>query len=125
VDQLVREMDAINLRVMVNLSGRSGDQLRQMVQCLKGRYPDRFVVFANIDFKDIDQPGWGERTAKQLEDDVRNGAQGLKFFKNFGMEVKDRNGRVHVDDPRLDPVFETCARLHIPVLTSTTSAGWN
>jgi uncharacterized protein len=119
VDKLVHDMDSINLRVMVNLSGGSGDRLKQMVQSLKGRYPDRFVVFSNVRFEGIDEPGWGERAAHQLEEDVRNGAQGLKFFKNFGMDLKDRNGRVHVDDARLDPIFDTCARLKIPVLIHT------
>src|SRR5713226_4532660 len=31
VDQLVKEMDTINLRVMVNLSGGSGEELRKTV----------------------------------------------------------------------------------------------
>jgi predicted TIM-barrel fold metal-dependent hydrolase len=36
------------------------------------------------------------------------------------MTVKDAKGeRVHVDDPRLDPVFEMCAALKIPVLIHT------
>jgi predicted TIM-barrel fold metal-dependent hydrolase len=41
----------------------------------------------------------------------------LKFFKNFGLSVKYSDGRrVPVDDPVLNPIFETCARLGIPVL---------
>ncbi len=119
VDKLVHDMDSINLRVMVNLSGGSGDRLKQMVESLKGRYPDRFVVFANVTFTGIDEPQWGERAAHQLEEDVRNGAQGLKFFKNFGMDLKDKNGRVHVDDARLDRIFDVCARLKLPVLIHT------
>lgn len=120
LDQLVRDMDAIHLQVMVNLSGRNGDYLKRGVENLKGHYPNRFIVFANIDFNNIDDPGYGKRTADQLEQDVRNGAQGLKFFKNFGMEVKDSKGeRIHVDDPRFNLLFETCARLKIPVLIHT------
>ena len=120
VDKLVRDMDSINLRVMVNLSGGSGPGLKKIVDAMKGRYPNRFVVFANLDFKGIADPGWGEKTARQFEEDVRNGAQGLKFFKNFGMDVKYANGeRMHVDDPKLDPVFEVCARLKLPVLIHT------
>jgi hypothetical protein len=38
VDRLVKEMDTINLRVMVNLSGGTGEQLRQAVATMKGRY---------------------------------------------------------------------------------------
>ncbi|HET8924303.1 MAG TPA: amidohydrolase family protein [Candidatus Acidoferrum sp.] len=117
VDQLVKEMDTINLRVLVNLSGGTGEQLRQTVATMKGRYPDRFVVFANLSYDDINTPGYGHRAAARLEQDVKNGAQGLKIFKNFGMDVKYANGeRVHVDDPEFDPVWDKCAELKIPVL---------
>ncbi len=120
VAALVKDMDALNLRVMVNLSGGFGDGLKKTVAAYKGRYPGRFVVFANIDFKGIDEPGWPERTARQLEADVAAGAQGLKIFKNFGMTVKDSKGvRVPVDDPRLDPVLAACGRLGVPVLIHT------
>ncbi len=118
--KMVAEMDALNMRVLVNLSGRSGETLAEGVRNLKGRYPDRFVVFANISFDGIDEPGYGERTARQLEEDVRNGAQGLKIYKNLGLTVTDSKGvRVRTDDPRLDPVFAKCAELNIPVLIHT------
>ena len=118
--KMVKEMDALNMKVLVNLSGRSGERLAQGVRNTKGRYPDRFVVFANLSFKGIDEPGYGEKAAKQLEQDVKNGAQGLKFFKNFGLTLKDGKGeRVHTDDPRFDPVFKKCAELGIPVLIHT------
>ncbi|HEX8837941.1 MAG TPA: amidohydrolase family protein [Candidatus Acidoferrum sp.] len=117
VDRLVKEMDTINLRVMVNLSGGTGEQLRQTVATMKGRHPDRFVVFANLSYDDINTPGYGKRAAARLEQDVKNGAQGLKIFKNFGMDLKYANGqRVPVDDPEFDPVWNKCAELGLPVL---------
>ncbi len=117
VDRLVKEMDTINLRVMVNLSGGTGEQLQRTVEVMKGRYPDRFVVFANLKYDDLNTPGYGARAAARLEQDVQNGAQGLKIFKNFGMDLKYANGeRVHVDDPEFDPVWRKCAELKIPVL---------
>jgi predicted TIM-barrel fold metal-dependent hydrolase len=120
VAAMVREMDALNMRVMVNLSGGQGEELLRAVRVLKGRYPKRFAVFANLDFDGIEQPGWGGRAAAQLEKDVRGGAQGLKIYKDFGMTVKDPQGRrVPADDPRVDPVWEKCAALAIPVLIHT------
>jgi uncharacterized protein len=117
VDQLVKEMDTINLRVLVNLSGGTGEQLRQTVATMKGRYPERFVVFANLRYDDLNTSGYGKRAAARLEQDVRNGAQGLKIFKNFGMDLKYAGGeRVHVDDPEFDPVWDKCAELGLPVL---------
>jgi predicted TIM-barrel fold metal-dependent hydrolase len=121
LDRLVHDMDRINLRVMVNLSGGYGDKLAKAVKNMKGAYPDRFVVFANIDFTNLDDPGYSARAAAQLEHDVQvGGAQGLKIFKNFGMDLKDGKGRrIHVDDPRFDALFELCGRLRIPVLIHT------
>ena len=115
--EILKEMDALNLRVLVNLSGGSGARLKQTVDNFTGRHPERFVVFANLDFRGVDDPTWGAESAAQLEADVRNGAVGLKFFKNLGMDVKYKDGRrMPVDDPALEPVWQACARLKIPVL---------
>jgi predicted TIM-barrel fold metal-dependent hydrolase len=118
--RIVSEMDALNMKSLVNLSGRSGDRLVAAVQNLKGRYPKRFLTFANISFEGIDEPDYGARTAAQLERDVKNGAQGLKIFKNLGMDVVDKSGRrVPTDDPRLDAVWRKAGELGIPVLIHT------
>ena len=118
--ELVRAMDAMNMAVMVNLSGRSGEDLERGIANMKGRYPRRFVLFANVSFEGIDEPGYGLRTARQLAADVESGAQGLKIFKNLGMFTTDASGaRVPTDDPRLDPIWEKCAELGIPVLIHT------
>ena len=120
LDKLVTDMDSINLQVMVNLSGGYGERLKKAVDNMKGAYPDRFVVFANIDFTGLDEPGYPERAANQLEQDIKNGAQGLKIFKNLGMDLKDSKGlRVHTDDPRFDKIFEVCAKYNVPVLIHT------
>jgi len=118
--ELVAEMDKLNMAVMVNLSGGSGDNLAAMVESMKGRYLNRFVIFANLNFDGIDDPDWTDRTVAQLERDVAAGAQGLKIFKNLGLTVKDSQGtRVHTDDVRLDPVWAKCGELGIPVLIHT------
>ena len=117
---MVREMDRMNLITMVNLSGGSGQELLQKVENTNRHAPGRFVHFANIDFSSVDEPGFGESAAAQLEADVRNGAAGLKIFKNLGMTVVDSNGvRVPADDPRLDPIWAKCGELGIPVLIHT------
>jgi predicted TIM-barrel fold metal-dependent hydrolase len=120
LNTLTAEMDKLNMRVMVNLSGGSGDQLKDAVKNGSDNKPGRFIVFANIDFKNIGEPGWGQKAARQLEVDVKNGANGLKIFKNLGLTVKDINGsRVAVDDPRLDAIWEKAGELKIPVLIHT------
>ena len=46
--KIVQEMDALNLRTLVNLSGGSGQKLAASVRNMDRRYPRRFITFANI-----------------------------------------------------------------------------
>ena len=118
--KLVGDMDRINLSVLVNLSGGSGQSFKEGLANQKGRYPKRFVAFANVDLGRISEPDFGESAARQLEEDVRNGAVGLKIFKNLGMMLVDKSGkRVPTDDSRLDPIFRKAGELGIPVLIHT------
>ncbi len=117
---LVTEMDSLNMKVMVNLSGGSGNSLKQSLESVKAAYPNRFIIFANIGFNGIGEKGWTEKAVQQLEQDVKNGANGLKIFKNLGFSVKDNEGkRVPVNDPRLDAIWAKCGELKIPVLIHT------
>ena len=116
-DSVMKGMEENNLQVLVNLSGSWGDRLRQGVQALRAsKYKDRMVLFANVNFRGVG-PGFGAKAAKQLEEDIRAGAMGLKVFKDLGMNDTRADGsRLRVDDPELDPIWETCARLNVPVL---------
>ncbi len=117
---LTAEMDKLNMAVMVNLSGQSGEQIKKSVANIKTNHPKRFIVFANIDFKGIGEDGWSEKAARQLEEDVKNGANGLKIYKSLGFSVKDNKGnRVTVDDSRLDLIWQKAGELKIPVLIHT------
>ncbi|GAA4810728.1 amidohydrolase family protein [Litoribaculum gwangyangense] len=114
---LITAMDTLNEAIMVNLSGRSGEDLKQSVKNIADHYPNRFVVFANVNFDGAGAEGWIEKTVNQLREDVKNGARGLKVYKSLGMYNKDVNGdRLAIDDDRLGPIWETCGELRIPVL---------
>jgi uncharacterized protein len=118
IEQTIKEMDALNLRVLVNLSGGSGEGLKQLVETIRtSRYADRFRVFANVNFNGAGGPGWKEKEVAGLEQAVKDGAIGLKIFKNLGLSAKKADGsRLKVDDPDLDPIWQTAARLNIPVI---------
>ncbi len=120
LSKLVKDMDDMNMKVMVNLSGQNGDGLKKSVLNIKSHYPKRFIIFANIDFGGIGETGWTEKAVKQLEEDVKNGANGLKIFKSLGFSVNDKQGkRVMVDDSRLDALWKKCGELKLPVLIHT------
>ena len=117
---LKAEMDKLNMGVMVNLSGQGGDRLKEYITNIRANHPQRFAVFTNINFSGVGEADWTRKTVEQLEADVRNGAMGLKIYKNLGFSVRDNAGnRVPVNDARLDPVWQKCAELKIPVLIHT------
>lgn len=114
---VVVAMDTLNMGIMVNLSGRSGADLLKSVKNIADNFPNRFVVFANVNFDGVGKEGWIENAVSQLEQDVKNGAVGLKVYKSLGMRNKDSDGnRVAIDDNRLDPIWAKCGELGIPVL---------
>ena len=117
LSELIVTMDSLNEAIMVNLSGRTGENLIGALKNVADHYPNRFAVFANIDFEGVGSDGWIEKTVQQFEQDINNGALGLKVYKSLGMYNKDSDGnRLKIDDPRLAPIWGKCAELGIPVL---------
>ncbi len=117
---VAEEMDSLNMVALINLSGRSGDLLKSMVDAGNEQAPGRFIVFANIDFRGMDEPGWTERAVTQLQTDYDNGARGVKIFKNLGLTVLDSEGnRIQTNDTRIDPVWAKAGELGMPVLIHT------
>ncbi len=115
--KLVEDMDKLNEAVMVNLSGGSGASLQEKIASIKNNYPNRFVVFANVDFDGVGESGWTENAVAQLEADIKAGAKGLKVYKSLGLRNTDSDGkRLAIDDPRLDPIWAKCGELGVPVL---------
>jgi predicted TIM-barrel fold metal-dependent hydrolase len=121
IQRMVEAMDQLNLRVMVNASGSSQDRLKQQIAAVAAsKHKDRFVMFTTLNLRDIG-PGSGARLAAQLEADVAAGAVGIgEINKGFGLSTMKADGtRLKLDDPELDPVWETAARLRIPVFIHT------
>ncbi len=114
---LIVDMDAMNEAVMVNLSGGSGSGLKEQIDNIKNVYPNRFVIFANVDFDGVGTTGWTEKAVNQLDTDIKNGAKGLKVYKSLGLRDIDSDGnRLTVDDERLDAIWAKCGELGVPVL---------
>jgi uncharacterized protein len=117
LDDLVEEMDSLNMGVMVNLSGFRGKILEWSLDNVAENYPERFVVFLNLNFENLDDPGWPEEPLAMLEEGVKQGVKGLKVYKELGLNDQDNDGnRIPVNDPRLDPIWDKCGELGIPVL---------
>lgn len=120
VQRYLAEMDAAGVRTVVNLDGRWGTRLKETLAALDEAHPGRFLTFALLDFRGIDDEDWGRREAQRLEESFRAGAKGLKFHKSLGLSYRYKNGKLMpIDDPKLDPVWETCAKYNRPVMIHT------
>ena len=124
LNELVSEMDEINMKFIINLSGSGfGPQVakdlyfNESIKNIKENQPERIGLFVNVDFNSIDVKNHVKNQVKIIRDAVSKGAIGLKVYKSLGLTNKDSKGeRVRVDDERLKPIWEVCGELNIPVL---------
>lgn len=115
--RMLEAMDDLGISHAVNLSGGSGPALEKMISTFHEVDAERFIVFANLDFTDVDAPGWSSREAEALRRAKALGARGLKIFKSLGTSVRNASGSlVPIDDPRLDEIWNTCGEIGFPVL---------
>ena len=124
LNELVSEMDEINMKFIINLSGSGfGPQTAkdiyfdESIKNISENQPDRIGLFVNVDFNSIDVENHIESQVAIIRNAVAKGAIGLKVYKSLGLTNKDSKGnRVRVDDERLGPIWEVCGELNIPVL---------
>ena len=114
--EAVALMDQLNIKSVVILTGGWGSDLQKIIDTMVKPYPGRFYVFTQVDWSKIDDRNFSRLMVQQLDDSVRRGARGLKILKELGLGVRNKNGKLlPIDDPRLDPIWEECGRLGIPV----------
>jgi predicted TIM-barrel fold metal-dependent hydrolase len=118
--ELLDLLDAAGIRCFIDLDGGWGeDILDAHLEHFKKPAPDRFLVFGGVDWAQWQVhgdkfPAWA---AGRLKRQKERGAQGLKIWKELGLQVRDDQGELAaVDDRRLDPIWETAGELHLPVI---------
>ncbi len=121
ITRVIAAMDDLNLQVMVQARGTSGERLTNQIEAVRAAgYADRFVFFTTLNLRNVG-PGSGATIAAQLEADVAAGAVGIgEIGKSFGLGTSKADGtRLELDDPELDIVWVTAGRLGIPVFIHT------
>jgi uncharacterized protein len=114
--KLIALMDQTGIGMICNMDGGFGAAFDQNIK-VGDAFKDRIIQFARLNYAGINDPGWPEKAAAELERCFRNGAQGLKIAKELGLAYKNRDGSyIQADDPRFDPVWEMCAKYNKPVM---------
>src|ERR1700716_2305699 len=103
-EKYLQEMDKAGVWKCVSLDGLSAkDFYKKHLEASQKISKERLLVFFSPDFSKIDEPDFGKKEAKKLEEAVKMGVRGLKIFKTLGLTIKDKSGKiVPVDDPRID-----------------------
>ena len=121
VDLAVRVMDRCGIARTVTLAWHDGfgESLREHLQVFN-RYPGRFIVFGNVDFRRINAPSFARDAAEQMERDVAAGMRRLKVYKALGLDYRHEDGAFwRINDPRLDPIWAKAGELGIPIIMHT------
>ncbi len=131
LDDFVAVMNRNRIAVCVSLDGGLGDALDRHIDFLWHKYRDRFVVFANLDWRgdgasddpsswDCHRSDFARRQVFALREAAARGISGLKVFKQLGLGYQNPDGTlIAIDDPRWDPIWKVCGELGLPVLIHT------
>ena len=120
--ELLKVMDAKNIRTMVHLTGGYGKGLEESVRLLAKAHPGRFLVFTQPWFPRVAEPGYAKMQADEIVKAHQAGARGLKVLKSLGLVVREKFNSgplLKVDDRRFDPMWEACAAHDMPVAIHT------
>jgi predicted TIM-barrel fold metal-dependent hydrolase len=117
-DELIPTMDRKNIRSLVNLTGGYGDGLTEVIAKYDKSYSGRFYSFTEPCYERFLEPNYSRIQADEIERAHRAGAKGVKILKTLGLYLRENitSGKlVKIDDPRFDPMWDTCGRLNMPI----------
>ena len=93
-------------------------------------FGDRFELWCGIDFTGYTEKDWAHRAVKELERCYRVGAKGVGELADKGTGIGDFSNSptpgyvLHIDDPRLKPLFQKCGELKMPVNIHVAEPFW-
>ena len=148
VDELVKIMDKAGVERTVVFSG-TGERFDETYR-LYSRYPKRFDVWCGFDMRGVDQPGFGPAAVRELERCHKVGAVGVGEITDKGMGIGGRIAGpanwqgtrppggggtgpqpgppvrgLHPDEPGMDPLWQKCAALGMPVNLHMSDPYWS
>ncbi len=119
VDAWVRTMDEVGIEKSIVFTGATGAEFDRQAELYLKRYPTRFQLWCSLDTTNFDAPDYAERAVRELVRCYSKGARGVGELTDKGSGMQSASlppgKRLHIDDPRLDPVWQKCAELKLPV----------
>ena len=148
VEAQIKVMDAVGVESVAAFAGIGANF--DATYKLLSKYPKRFHVWCGLDMADVDQPGFGPATLKELERCSKMGASGVGEITDKGMGIGGQIGGppnwqgtrppggggsgprnlpakkgLHPDEPRMDPIWQKCADLGLPISLHMSDPYWS
>jgi predicted TIM-barrel fold metal-dependent hydrolase len=125
----IARMDAANIEKAIILSFETGETFDNIIKQY-APYKNRFSVWCGFDYTGYNSgdKSWTDKAITELERCRKKGAQGVGELGDKGLGEYYSSPvpgyGMHFDDPRMDPLFEACARLHMPVSAHVADPIW-
>lgn len=117
---VLRIMDECGVEKIVNITMRTGDEALGIMDRFHAVSPSRFYSIGWMDWHDVERDDFVALTCTRLEQMAEHGACGIKFWKDFGLTLKDTKGQLlRIDDERFAPIFDKAAELSLAVMFHT------
>lgn len=126
LDEWVSNMDSCGIKKTVILTYSYGNKFDSLVKFFS-KYPNRFILFCGFDYRGYDKPGYGPAAVKELERCYKKGAKGVGELGDKGKGLfycKPPAWGMHIDDPKMDPLLDECAKLNMPVSIHVGEPEW-
>ncbi len=127
IDDWVKAMDKAGIEKSMILSYSTGARFDSVI-AKYSRYKGRFDVWCGFDYTGLDNPGWQQHAVKELERCYKKGAKGVGELGDKGLgefySLPTPGWGLHIDDPRMKPLLEKCAELHMPVSVHVAEDQW-
>ena len=126
IDEWVRNMDEVGVEttmILAMATGKEFDDIRQKYS----KHPGRFETWCGLDFSGYDKPGFPASAIKELERCHNAGARGVGEIHDKGQGLRSGKStapKMHPDDPRMDPLWEKCGELGMPVSLHVADPIW-
>ena len=118
--EVLSVMDQCGVEHVVSITMQVGQKALEMMDRFHTAAPDRFSTIGWMDWRGVEQANFVQVTIDRLERMIEHGACGIKFWKDFGLTLRDADGALlRIDDERFEPIFKACGKLDLPVMFHT------
>ena len=117
---VLKIMDVCGVQHIVNITMQVGDVAHEIMDRFHGAAKDRFSSIGWMDWSGVTEKNFVPITIDRLKKLIDHGACGIKFWKDFGLTLRDVDGSLfRIDDDRFAPIFAACGELGLPVMFHT------